>query len=115
MNALKSAFVMLTVLFLTSCAPKDNADLINNKKNSVVAIIVEKNQEKSTDPVGGLGTGWFLKENYIVTNFHVVGNSKEIKVLLSENSDKTYNAEFVYGDAMTDIAVVRISGWQDWD
>lgn len=115
MNVIKSALVMMAVLLVTSCAPKDNASLINSKKAAVVAIIAEKNQQKPTDPVGGLGTGWFLKENYILTNFHVAGNMKALKVVATENSDKAYDAEFVYGDEMTDIAVVRVSGWNDWN
>lgn len=106
MNALKTAFVMIGVLFLAACS--DTADLITSKKAAVVAIVAEKNNQ--SDGKVGIGTGWFLKENYIVTNYHVAGDSKQIKIA-AEDGDLSYDAEYVYGDEFADIAVLRVKDW----
>ena len=46
-------------------------------------------------------------DGYIVTNFHVVSDSKQIFVTLN-NKDK-YEAEYIAGDENTDIALLKIN------
>lgn len=112
MNAIKSAFVMFAVLFVAAC--QDTASIIASKKDAVVVVASEKlkaeGEEKSKN---GLGTGWFLEENVIITNFHVAGNAKEIRIA-SEFGDLNYEAELVYGDEFTDIAVLRVKKWDEF-
>lgn len=50
----------------------------------------------------------FDKKGYIVTNNHVVGESKEVNVCLS--SGETVTGSVVGTDASTDLAVVKIEG-----
>ncbi len=57
-------------------------------------------------------TGWgsgviFRSDGYIVTNNHVVSDSKELIVSLSDG--RTFNGELVGADELTDIAVVKIN------
>ena len=56
-------------------------------------------------------TGWgsgviFRSDGYIVTNNHVVSDSHELIVSLSDG--RTFNGELVGADELTDIAVVKI-------
>ncbi len=56
----------------------------------------------------GAGSGVIISENgYIVTNLHVIENSRAIKVIL-ENGN-TYQATVIGADSDTDIAVLSIS------
>src|SRR3990172_1640745 len=60
-------------------------------------------------PVSGMGSGLILvKEGYIATNYHVVGGSHEVHVIL--NDGRRFQAGLVGGDPNRDVAVVRIAG-----
>lgn len=56
------------------------------------------------------GTGFALKENYIVTNYHVIENAKTIKIK-GINSDFTteYSASIIAKDQYNDIAILQIN------
>ena len=54
-----------------------------------------------------LGSGFVIdKEGFILTNNHVVANTEEIQVTLS--NDREYPAEIVGRDSKTDLALIRI-------
>ncbi len=58
-------------------------------------------------PREGIGSGVIISEDgYIVTNNHVVDNSDELEVSLTDN--RTYTAKVVGSDPTTDIAVIKI-------
>ena len=60
-----------------------------------------------------LGSGFFIdKEGYIVTNNHVIENADKIKVKLKNGKD--YDAEIVGRDAKTDIALIKVKPWTDF-
>ena len=55
----------------------------------------------------GSGSGVIISEDgYIVTNNHVVDNSKEIEVTLNDN--RTFKAKLIGADPNTDIALIKI-------
>lgn len=57
---------------------------------------------------GSSGSGVIMSpDGYIVTNHHVVENSADIKVTLSDKRE--YKAELIGSDPSTDIALLRIS------
>lgn len=61
------------------------------------------------DLVEGKGSGVIIsKDGYIVTNNHVVENAKEIKVTTFDK--RTYKAELVGTDPLTDLAVIKLVG-----
>ena len=88
----------------------DIANVVARVKPSVVAI--------NTEVVGydifdrpfkqeGAGSGWIIDENgLIVTNTHVVQGAKTITVTLTDG--RTFAAETVRTDPLTDLAVVKI-------
>ena len=54
----------------------------------------------------GSGTGFYLKhENLIVTNFHVIKESKE--VIINSKAIKKTLAKVIYGDPMYDLAFIQ--------
>lgn len=60
-----------------------------------------------------LGSGFFIdKEGYIVTNNHLIENADKIKVKLKNG--KEYDAEIVGRDVKTDIALIKIKSWRDF-
>ena len=65
-------------------------------------------QQRAPQKRTGLGSGVIVSENgYILTNNHVVADSDEIKVTLSEG-DKEFDAKIVGSDPRSDIAVLKI-------
>jgi len=53
------------------------------------------------------GTGFFIdKKGTILTNYHVVEDAEDLRVVTTEH--KSYQAEIIGADAVTDIALVRI-------
>ena len=57
----------------------------------------------------GAGSGFIISQDgYIVTNYHVIDGATAIKVTL--NSGETYDAKFVGGEELNDVAVLKIDG-----
>ena len=57
----------------------------------------------------GMGSGVIVSQDgYIITNYHVIENATTIEVTTNEN--KTYEAELLGGDEVSDIAVLKIIG-----
>ena len=54
------------------------------------------------------GSGFILKDNYIVTNFHVVEDATEVVVSLSDRRE--YIAEIIGVDQLSDLAVLKVKG-----
>jgi S1-C subfamily serine protease len=102
--------LLLMVVTLTACNMNEDYT-IANKKSAIVAILME-NKDKPNE--GGVGTGFLIKENYIVTNFHVAGEPNLILKVGMEGNDKTYDAEFVMGDKDTDVAVIKLKNWEEF-
>jgi serine protease Do len=61
----------------------------------------------------GLGTGFFIDDNLIVTNNHVIDNSNKLSVK-GETTDKLYDAEVIAADPVSDIAIIKIKDWEDY-
>ena len=54
------------------------------------------------------GSGFILKDNYIMTNFHVVENATEVIVSLSDRRE--FVAEVIGVDPLSDLAVLKVQG-----
>ncbi|WP_052261471.1 DegQ family serine endoprotease [Ruegeria sp. ANG-S4] len=129
---------MLATTALPSMADEALADLVESVSPSVVTVIAEQKaapapaqgqefnfqghpfeeffkrfggpegfQMPDRGPGQGLGSGFVLDEDgYIVTNHHVVDSADTVTVRL--NDDRTFEAEVVGTDPLTDIAVLKI-------
>ena len=54
------------------------------------------------------GSGFILKDNYIMTNFHVVEDASEVIVSLSDRRE--FIAEVIGVDPLSDLAVLEVKG-----
>ena len=54
------------------------------------------------------GSGFILKDNFIMTNFHVVEDATEVVVSLSDRRE--YIAEIIGVDQLSDLAVLEVKG-----
>jgi serine protease Do len=54
------------------------------------------------------GSGFILKDNYILTNFHVVEDAVEVIVSLSDRRE--FIAEIVGVDPLSDLALLKVEG-----
>jgi serine protease Do len=56
-----------------------------------------------------LGSGFIIDPTgYIVTNQHVVERAADLKIHVTTNDGKTYNAHYITGDDKTDLAFIKI-------
>ena len=56
-----------------------------------------------------LGSGFIVDPaGYIVTNQHVVQRAADLKIQVTTNNSKTYNAHYIIGDDKKDLAFIKI-------
>lgn len=110
--------LVLVLFTLVGCAPSQS-DLIDQTLRSTVMVF--NNPPKTPSETfelekqpGGVGTGFVIDENIIVTNHHVVaGLNKEITVLGYDDM-KLYKAEVIASDIVADIAIIKLVDWDDF-
>ena len=62
-----------------------------------------------------LGSGFIVDPaGYIVTNQHVVERAADLKIHVTTNDGKTYNAHYVTGDEKKDLAFIKIDAKTDF-
>lgn len=96
----------LLAVFLVGCKQITTTELVNEVKDGVVLIT---NEISPTE--GGVGTGFILEDNMIVTNVHVIEGKDNKLSVYSNNSQTRYDAEVVYRDDLSDIAVLKLKEW----
>ncbi len=78
-------------------------------ENSVVNIVIYNGKVGDEDAKAGTGSGMILTEDgYIVTNSHVVNDSRNMPTEVILNDGESYIASIVGVDVRTDIAVLKI-------
>ena len=96
----------LFAMFLVGCTQNTTPEIVKNVENGVVLIVNDK-----TETSGGIGTGFILSDNQIVTNQHVIEGSSKLFVFAKKTGTK-YQASVVYSDKVADIAVLRLYDWE---
>ncbi len=62
-----------------------------------------------------LGSGFIVDPaGYILTNEHVVQRAADLKIEVTMNDGKTYNAHYITGDAKKDLAYIKIDAKADF-
>jgi serine protease Do len=62
-----------------------------------------------------LGSGFVVDPaGYIVTNQHVVERAADLKIQVTTNDEKTYNAHYITGDDKKDLAFIKIDAKADF-
>lgn len=105
---MKYAVIAAAMILLAGCT-KTTVDTISHVKRGTVLI---ENKIDTTN--GGIGTGFILDDNYIVTNNHVIEGGGKITIY-SPNSPKKFDAEVVYADPVVDLAVVKLKDWDTFE
>ena len=121
---------------LYAALPENISDLVDDSAPAVVNITAKKEvSQRSSYGYGGIpdemlerfgiprefrempqqkreavsfGSGFILKENYIMTNFHVVEDATEVVVSLSDRRE--FIAEVIGVDPLSDLAVLEVKG-----
>ncbi len=80
--------------------------------DSVVTVKCFRDEITDNDrDLASSGSGTIISaDGYIITNAHVIGNSKEYLVQVVLNSGDKYQAKIVGYDTWTDLAVLKIDG-----
>ena len=105
---MRYAVIAAAMLLLVGCS-KTTVETVNDVKSGVVLI---ENKIDTTN--GGIGTGFILDDNTIVTNHHVIAGGGKISVY-SPNSPKKFEAEVVYSDSVVDLAVIKLKDWNTFE
>jgi serine protease Do len=62
-----------------------------------------------------LGSGFIIDPaGHIITNQHVVERAADLKIHVTTNDGKTYNAHYITGDDKTDLAFIKIDAKTDF-
>lgn len=80
-----------------------NLDITENLLHNTVTILV-----RSTDGKEYQGSGVFVRNNLVATNFHVIENAAMMGVKLS-NSDSLFEAKIFKLDPIHDVAILKLS------
>ena len=93
--------------------------IVSKDKNSAIAKFAEQDYESSSTPdtrmksvvvvyhpVGSLGTGFFVKEDLVVTNYHVIEGAKFIEMKLHTGRE-TFGKVVAY-DIRLDLALIKV-------
>ena len=122
--------------FLNSALPDNISELVEESAPAVVNITAKKEvSQRSSYGYGGIpdemlerfgiprefreipqqkreaisyGSGFILKDNYIMTNFHVVEDSTDVTISLSDRRE--FSAEVIGVDPLSDLAVLEVKG-----
>ena len=129
-------FVITSSNYVFGNLPENISELVDSSAPAVVNITAKKEvSQRSSYGYGGIpdemlerfgiprefrdapqqkreavsyGSGFILKDNYIMTNFHVVENATEVVVSLSDRRE--YIAEIIGVDQLSDLAVLEVKG-----
>ncbi|MBR51440.1 MAG: serine protease MucD [Gammaproteobacteria bacterium] len=117
-----------------SALPENIADLVEESAPAVVNITSKREVKQRSFGYGGIpdemlerfgiprefrespqkreaisyGSGFILKDNYILTNFHVVEDSTEVIVSLADRRE--FIAKVIGVDPLSDLAVLEVTG-----
>ena len=128
--------ILTSSISLYAQLPDNISELVDQSAPAVVNITAKKEvQQRSSFGYGGIpdemlerfgiprdfrempqqrresvsfGSGFILKNNYILTNFHGVEDATEVVVSLSDRRE--YKAEVVGVDPLSDLAVLEVDG-----
>ncbi len=85
-------------------------EVYDNVLPSIVLVKAEIFYDDQTSEEG-YGTGMFITDDgYILTNSHVVFDTKNVAVTITDNNDNEYNATVLSFDRVMDIAILKING-----
>ena len=128
--------LVFTSTSIYSSLPDNISELVEKSASAVVNITAKKEVEnRSSFGYGGIpdemlerfgiprefreipqqkresisyGSGFILRDNFILTNFHVVENATEVIISLTDRRE--FKAEIIGVDPLSDLAVLEVNG-----
>lgn len=68
-----------------------------------------RNPRRQMQTVQSLGSGFIVDPSgYIITNEHVVERAADLKISVTLNNGKTYQAQYITGEVESDLALIKI-------
>lgn len=110
MISIRILLIACAALFTTLTMLKDTIGDIAYKKLDAVVLIYNDNSSDQLGQSTGLGSGFFIGENLIITNTHVVDNSNRLSVKGHE-SEILFDATVIAKNYTVDIALIKINKW----
>tara|TARA_B110000971_G_scaffold221847_1_gene270990 strand:- start:2330 stop:3712 length:1383 start_codon:yes stop_codon:yes gene_type:complete len=86
---------------------------INNYKKKIIKIVSQKIKVNYKEPYklndinSVIGSGFFIKDNYIITCSHCIDNARDIYIEVSDEGEQRYKVELVGLCPYLDIAVLK--------
>ena len=78
---------------------------------SMYADIIRNNYEEISKPTSWTGTGFAMANNFVVTNYHVVEEAKNISIQgINGNFNAKFSATVVAADKINDLAILKVNG-----
>lgn len=109
--------ISLLLLALVGCRQDQSVLASRNLSGTVLIINIPNGPASgpvSTKPEGGgLGTGFVIGENTIVTNNHVIAGGGTLRVY-GYRDGKAYKASVIASDKDADLAVIRLEQWDEF-
>lgn len=106
---MKYAITALFAMLLVGCNDLSTKEIVDKVEPGTVLVA-----DELTNGDGGIGTGFIVDENTIVTNHHVVSEPGKLYVY-SNKSQKKYEAEIVFKDKVADLAVLKLKDWEGFN
>jgi S1-C subfamily serine protease len=107
---------------LTSCGTEDLGVVVSRVRSAVVYITGRRSTSQTTLPSNTIsfapasltgdkmGSGMFFDQaGYILTNYHVIADTTDIRASIFGERDKTYSCEIIAIDPQRDLAVIKIN------
>lgn len=116
---MRAIVIALAMLALVGCKQDQSKLAADGLSGTVLILNMPGDSAPSKDKLqsghgGGLGTGFLVGENTIVTNNHVIAGGGTIKVV-GYRDGKAYKATVLASDEEADLAVVRLDDWDEFE
>ena len=114
-NNLKNKNKNVLISYLDEFNSIESIDIedINNSQNKILIKTDDYVIEDSiliVDTLGGMGTGFYITKEYVITNQHVVEESGF--VTLRDFYDNSFTGKVIATDVATDLALISVTDYQ---
>lgn len=83
----------------------------DKEQETYIKMFPDAQTISNSSPSEWTGTGFALRNNYIVTNYHVIDGAKSISILgINGNFTKGYSVDVIATDKNIDLAILKVNG-----
>ena len=109
-------------VILTSCGTEDLGEVVSKARTAIVYITGRRTSTRgqSSDPIifappitqtgDKMGSGIIIdQDGYIITNYHVIAETTDLKIKLFNEPDRTYSCKIIETLPDKDLAIIKIN------